>query len=272
MRKIVIALGCLALAAGFGFSTPAAAQACVDYQGINHCPVGDASLGLAPDGSGLEVSNLGREGSDGVLSIFGGATQWSADVEFSNPSLQPSTIALTARANGEATSRATVRPVEGGYLLQASFTGETTASTYSALIYKGGVLQASVGGIRSAGSSSKLKALPTAPTSGFENTNAAVAVYVDGMYWGELDLDRNWWWWTWGFGIMSNGGCTWGLQMHRAETFSLPDGSTAEGDEIVLIEEVRGSGHYPYVSFDSIEVTSSVEGMKVTSELTQRGE
>jgi hypothetical protein len=273
MRKIVIAMGCLAFAAGFAWSAPATAQHCVPFQGIDHCPVGNAVLDLAPDGSSLSVSGLGLEGQDGFLSLFAGSTQWSADVEFSNPSNEPSTVTMTAHANGKATSHATVRPVEGGYLLQANFTGDVESSTYSALIYLDGVLQASVGGIRSSGTSTasgKLKA--AAPTSGFESTSAAIAVYVDGMYWGELDLDRNWWWWTWGFGIMSNGGCTWGLHMAEPELFSLPDGSTAHGDEIVLIEEVRGGGHYPYVSFDSIQMTSSVEGLKVTGEITQRGE
>lgn len=271
MRAITTTILSLALLASVGFTGAAAAQGCVPFKDIDHCPVGGALLGMAPDGSGLEVSYLGQEGNDGVSSRFAGATQWDARIEFTNPSTEPSSVTLTARANGEATSRATVRPVEGGYLMQAAFTGASGASTYSALIYNDGVLQGAVGGIRSAGSGGQGAPSVAAPPA-FQSTTAQVAVYVDGMYWGELDLDRNWWWWGFGFGIMSNGGCTWGIQMAAAREIALPDGNIVEGDEIRLIEEVRGGGHYPYVTFDSIQVTSSVESFKVTSEITAGGE
>jgi len=263
-RKIatpIVCSICFVLLAALALAAPAQAQDCVPFQGIDHCPVGYAVLSAGADG--LSVSGLGPDGQDGVVSRFDPTTFWIAQLALpagagANPASHFSSISA-----GKVTSELDIAPEDGRLHLEATFTGDAESSTYSVLIYNDGLLVGSLGGFSGEPGKNQL----AGKAAGGNRISAKIALYVDGIYMGQIEEP---WWWPWvSFGISNNGGCNWGLQMARDATFTLPDGNRVVGDEVRFEEDVQGPSHYPYLGFEAIATRSTADSFTVVNEMAE---
>jgi len=264
MKTIATPLSCLAcivLLAGLVLVAPAQAQNCVSYQGIDHCPVGLAVL--SADADGLTVSGLGSDGQDGVESRFDPTTFWTAQMAIPAGTGANEATHFSSISAGKVTSELQITPENGRLHLQATFTGDADTSTYSVLIYNDGILVGSLGGF----SGDPKQNGVTGNTSNGNRLSTRVALYVDGMYMGQIPEP---WWWPWvSFGIGPYGGCIWGMSMPNDTTFDLPNGHQVVGDEVRFEEDVEGSSHYPYLGFEAIATQSTASSFKVVNEMAE---
>lgn len=69
-------------------------------------------------------------------------------------------------------------------------------------------------------------------------------------------------------GTVQAGACVWivGNSIENASTIILPNGVQVQGDEIHFVEDVDGSGRYPYHSVDRLDVLSNMGTFDVLSE------
>lgn len=217
--------------------SPAFAAGCVSFSDLEHCPLGKAGLTVL-DGA-LQVSNAGAEGQDGVAVSLSDAQAWEASFQLSDGDNSPR-VTLGALAGGEEISRAELVADADGARLSANFTGSDGPSTYSILIYNGGTLVGSQGGVDS-------------------------ALYLNIDEWADL---MNLIYWHF-YNRVADGACVWTVGSTQPLRLTLPGGVEVEGDEIHLVEEVGdGAGHYPYVAFDGITLRSSRD-LQITSEEAQ---
>lgn len=229
---------------------------CAEFDGIQHCAIGKAALSTTS--SGLEVT--GFSATDGVDIALPGATSWQIGTALKGNGAGNAGLSVTAFASGSPNSNMTLQQNGQRFDISARFTGGGPGATYSALVYNGGVFQGGAGNI----------------------PNGARAMYVNytnvGNPWNPQPWDPWWnpWWWPWwwwhntGFGIVAQtGGCFHTLGASEPIVFNLPDGRQLRGDRVELVEEVR-SGGYPYLSFDAIRVTGTVESLTITSETVKR--
>jgi hypothetical protein len=258
-RSMVPWIAFLLLAAAL-VAGPVLAQNCVQFQGIDHCPVGDATLQASS--AGLTVQNNG--GTAGVSSRFLPTVHWNGQMEFAPGGANKT--ALSSISNGETTSRLLIEPAGQGYRVRATFTGSSDQPTYSVLVYNKGILAGALGPFDG---SEPTKAAgrgdATKPATVVDRPEEKVAVYVDGIYWGNYDF----WWWDFVFFIAPTGGCNWGLNLEQAVSVRMPNGQTVVGDEIRFSEDIHGSGHYPYLGFESIETVSTAQSFAITGELAE---
>lgn len=227
-------------------AVPAAAADCVTFEGLQHCALGSADLSLVNQGAALRVDAFDPNGGDGVaIDLGGGATQWSAVLRRRLDA--GDSFVSTAVAGGQVASRAVVREGVMGHLaITASFTGGSSSSTYSALVYRDGQLVGGMGGLTGAGP------VIVEPIDFCD-------LHPDSPLCDELD----------DFDIDPAGACGWGFRYPLDRGFRLPDGQEVVGDELRLREELDPNGHYPYLSFDSMELTTSGEGLRIKTESVQ---
>jgi len=266
MKTILATTCCLALLAGFAMAGPIQAQGCVDFQGIDHCPVGDAVVERTGTG-GISVSGLGPEGNDGVSSSFAPTTFWQARMDFPTGAIRNNRIHLSSISAGESTSELYLEPVDDQFQIRAEFTGDAANSTYSVLVYNQGVLQGALGSFSSQSVAPAAQSAATAVPGGLESFNDEVRItlYIDGIRIGTFDVD----WIIFHFGIANTGGCGWGMNLGQSVAVSLPDGNQVMGDEIRFQEDVNGPGHYPYLGFESIETRTTMRSFTVTEEIAE---
>ena len=121
----------LLLTFSLALSTVASNAQCVRFESIDHCPIGNATLTLSPDGTRLAAIGLGPEGSDGVASKLDTATSWQARIR--NVGLAPGDhFTLTSVADGFDTSTMRYEVATGGGLdVTAEFTGALGPSHYT---------------------------------------------------------------------------------------------------------------------------------------------
>jgi hypothetical protein len=229
-------LACLAVCAAalLIISSPASGDSCATFSNLEHCPLGDASLAVS--GEALEVSGVGTEGEDGVAITLPDSVAWHAGLRFADGNSSPR-VTLGAEAGGDEISTAEIVAADGGLQLSATFTGADGPGTYSILIYRDGTLVGSEGGI-SIGHARLVK-----------STGGLVIVDI-------CDFLR-----------LASGACVWEMGFGQPVRLSLSDGTEVEGDEVHLVEEVDGAGHYPYVTFDGITLRSSRD-VEILSEVT----
>lgn len=279
MKLVSTTLFCLALAVSLALPGAAAAQGCVPFQGIDHCPVGDATLEALPDGGGLLVSGLGPAANDGVASRFAPTTLWNAQLEFPEGTSMNRTVNLSSISGGEVTSELLIQATDGRYQLGASFTGSADESTYAVLVYRQGILQGGVGGFSSGLTSSGATETRRSPQSSLSTINDRYCTECQPtVEVNAPDELPNWWWdyifgrYGHGFQIRGDGGCSWSMGFRGDVLVTLADGSEFVGDEIRFDEEVHGPGHYPYLGFESIEIESSTGSVTILDELAQGAE
>lgn len=224
-------------------ATPAAAADCVKFQGLKHCALGTATLTLGgQEGEPLKVDVADPNGGDGVaIDLGGAATSWSAVYNWrSEPG---DSLVSTAIADGQAVSQSVVVETSRDFRIIASFTGSSSSSTYSAFVYRDGRLVGGVGGL-----------------TGVEPAILERLDYCD-LY-PDSRLCR----WIEDFRNTSLGECEWAYRFGSDRGIQLPDGQRLVGDELRLLEELDPQGHYPYVSFDSMELTTSGDGLRIEAE------
>ena len=101
-------LTCFALVAGLVLVVPAQAQQCVPFQGIDHCPVGLATLSVGPDG--LTVDSPSGDGGDGVVSRFAPTTFWKGQFAIPAGTDNNQTTHFSSISAGKVTSKASTSP------------------------------------------------------------------------------------------------------------------------------------------------------------------
>ncbi|WPB76900.1 hypothetical protein KYC5002_48975 [Archangium violaceum] len=252
------------------------AQQCVEADGLNVCAIGEAQLKQL-DESKLELHNLGDEGKDGAAISLGQATKWTASfVPLSTDDSQRTTF--TAVSDGAKISTATSRREGDGRAISATFTGSGADSTYTVRVYLQGELQGEVAGVRSGqtGVLTQARAVNSPPPCrGYRQSVPAcysqcrAAGFGDCSYCDrecahavEFQNHR----------IERIGACEWTIDNQPSTPVVLTDGTTVEADRIVLLEEIRAAGSYPYLSFEQILLQASGGTAHLGNQTVVRGE
>lgn len=232
-------------------AAPAFSQECATFDGVEHCPLGTASLTQSADG--LTVDGFGESDENGVALSFADATSWRSQVDARGNGEGTASLRTAAIADGVTSSTATFEQNDGLLELSATFTGSGDDSTYSAMVYNDGVFQGGVGGLN--------------------NNQRAMYVDINDPLnpWDEPDPFWDWpWRWPWigwGFDILAtNQACQWAIDFDTAVNFHLSDGTQVMGDEVRLVEEVDPDGGYVYLSFDGITAQGDLGSFTFTSE------
>lgn len=234
--RIGVVVGVLVVATGASAQTGGP----VVYRGLTHTPIGSAVLQVDSRRDALEVTTADPHGGDGVaVHLRNTTTDWTAALGALTGDT-PLTLSLNAVAHGQSISAAALRQADGRISLSARFTG-ATKPTYATLVFKGGKLVGSLGGLP-----------PTAhiflpdwvPCEFLESGCSFIARF------------RN----------NHDGACEWSFVLPRAGRIALPDGQQITGDEVRLVEEVRAAGHYPYLSFDGVTMQTNARTLRLFSE------
>ena len=223
-------------------TTPAAfAQGeCGVLDGIEHCAVGEASLQCA--GGLCVIDNIDGAPNTGVSAQFSEGLSWSSELRIDENTAENTTVKALAFSEGGVASTFTVRRNdEGSLALSSTFTGGVEDRTYSVTVFDGGVLQGGAGGIG----------------------DGAEYLYIDNR-WDEDFI-------MWLISMMGftqrvhDGGCGWILDLGEVRELRLANGEVLRGDQIQLMEEVRGEGHYAYTGFDGIDLVGNFESITLES-------
>jgi hypothetical protein len=242
----------LGLAALLATLPAAAAGGCVRFDGIDHCPVGNAQLSLAQDGSQLMVTGLGAGGKDGVRSIFSGAAYWQADLS-APPEGFGDGFTFSAISNGFRTARTSLHLDNAlGLVYTNEFTGGNGGNPYTVQVISNGFLVA------------EFQNLDSSTTFSVRPNPGPGIPWPPWPGWPELPDD------DWPpiiiFGLGSVGECFWGHLYSNDMQVSISNGlGQAVGDEVRVIENV-GPGQYPYTSFDGMVIQSNTSGFAIDSE------
>lgn len=230
----------LLLGALLSTSTASAQGNCELAFNIVHCPIGQANLQVAPDGSQLLVTGLGSAGNDGVSSEFDTAVHWRAQMSVEEPA---SELTFRAHLDGSTTASASFQ-TEGNtneVELRTSFTGATGPHTYRAIILDDGQQVADFGGLDET-SSIIIGRIPV-----------PVPIPRPGP-------------WPWpDFKRLSSGACAWQFSYSGGVTFTTSNGDQAVGDTVRLVEDVD-KGHYLYAGFTAITTQSDASSLTITNE------
>lgn len=236
------------------------AQECVKSDGLNVCPIGKAQV-TQLDASTVQLNNLGDTGTDGAAISLGQATDWAAAYEASSSDGSQRTT-FTAVSDGAPISTTTSRKVGDARELSATFTGSGADSTYTLQAYLGGVLQAEVRGIQSGRSGALIhaRAINSAPSCrGWRQSvpdcrDACRRQGFSSCAYCDIECER-------AIKFKNDravfvGACQWTISQESSPVV-LADGNTVEADAIVMTEEVRGAGSYPYLNFEKILLQAS---------------
>lgn len=204
---------------------------CVNFEGIDHCPIGNAALSLSADGSRLIANNLGANGNDGVSSHFQNVTRWEADLRIPNAG-EGNSVRFTAISQGQMTSRAQLDLTSSGLEIQSLFTGAVGGGSYRVVTDDG-------------------SGAPLA--SNLTSSSTLVLTRIPNPFpipwpepWPPIII----------FGIRAvDGGCFWRLDFDAPVTVSV-DGVDTVATSITLIENVNPASHYPYAKFTAMGIQS----------------
>jgi hypothetical protein len=250
-RNFRFSILALAAACALVAALPAGAQECATFSGVEHCPLGTATLNQTAEG--LAVEGFGDSDTNGVALSFADATSWRGQVNAEGNGEATAYLRTAAIADGVTSSTATFEQNGDLFELSATFTGSGADSTYSAMVYNDGVFQGGVGGL----------------------DNDQRAIYVDRNDplnpWQDPDPYWWWpWWWPWGgwgFDILAtNQACQWTVGFEVPVSLHLADGTQVMGDEVRLVEEVSPGGGYVYLSFDGITAQGDLTSFTFTGE------
>ncbi len=239
MSFVVRGLGVSALVVALGgIGQPAQAAPCTTFAGLQHCPVGGATLSI--DQGQLVVA--GGDGVSGVAIATPGASAWFGQSLIKLANGVGDVLTSSSISQGQVTSSTRARRVVGGHVLSATFTASGGTPTFRAQVYRNGVL------------------LGTS-TGNPSGSNAAVIggpVVLAG--WEDLQ------WPT--FNVAAGGSCTWVYRSAAGgeREITLANGQTFLGDEIRFAEEVQPAGAYPYLTFDGLVFEGDLQVSRFVSE------
>lgn len=238
------------------------AAECVIFEGLEHCSIGEGRLSLDSD-EGLTISNI--QNGSGVSISLTGATNWTGTAWLGTSHDLRQEALLTAVAEGAATSTATLGLEMDRVDLGATFTGSGDASTFSVFIYRDGVLQAGLGGLENGTIGAiSIGGGPGCRPAGQTENECRVICQANGWPCGYCSTPCRF-----GFGTLANSACQWQIAM-SVRSWRLSDGTTVEGDTVVLTEEVGAAASYPYLNFDEIQLQGTVGAATFISESVVR--
>lgn len=237
------------------------AQECVKSEGLNVCAIGKAQVRQF-DETSVQLTNLGDSGQDGAAISLGQATDWTAAFETSSKDNAQHTF--TAVSDGAPISTTTTTTKGDVREIAATFTASGAESTYTLQAYRQGELQGEVRGIPSGQVAAQV------PNGGYTpscrpyyqsiQTCYANCTYASCNY-CQVRCPR-----SIGFHNVSNdvhvGACRW-IVRDSISPVVLSDGRTVEADELVMTEEIRGAGSYPYVNFERILFQASGDTARI---------
>jgi hypothetical protein len=229
---------------------PLHAADCTEYRDLPHCALGDAVVSASRDGATLGVTSLRTPGRDGVAILLPDSTGF--DVFGTRETSSDSTMHWRAISAGAVTSTMTVQNTDNGFTVSGTFTG-SDPSTYTAELYRAGEL---VGAIRGLKSGTGVRARHVQQLRIRIRIRIGFRVVIDIIIGRAEQVSA------------TEGACVWDLPLQDGQeaVTTLPDGTDVTFDRVQLVEEVRGSGSYPYASFDRLDYTSNDESLQITDE------
>ncbi|WP_242592335.1 hypothetical protein [Corallococcus exiguus] len=232
----------------------AEAPVCVESSGLKHCGLNGASV--KETGEGVRVESQDPSVKGGVVIHTEAATNWTAGmfIEGVGDEQTSQTVFSSTSKEGN-TSTATLEQVNGEVGYSAAFVRGAEKSTYSVFIYRDGVLQASMGGIRSGET-----LVRSVPNPDLTPTVRPLGMTYDACMQGCIRLNCA--------GICAHlyngaqrtlpgGSREWQFDVSHPE-LHLKDGRVVEGDEIVMREELRKSDRQPQaVGVEQIQIQTT---------------
>lgn len=221
-----------------GLSSAVAAQSReIVFEGLTHTPVGRAALEIDKQRNALLVRTFDPAAGDGVMVDLPKVEGWFARMESVSPRASSTTSTTWhAMADSRRISTASLRRSGKGFELSARFTGSTQPS-YAVYVYNDGRLVGALGSVP-----------PTAhvyvPES-FCRVPEFAAILNCRL--------------TSRFHNLHDGACSWVFAVEAPVPLRLPNGAVVTGNEIRLVEEIGGAGHYPYLSFDGMVIQTNTE-------------
>ncbi|MCH9650460.1 MAG: hypothetical protein K0U98_19660 [Deltaproteobacteria bacterium] len=261
-----LALGIVAALGGFsgGAGSPALAQ-CLELGGVDYCPLGSASLSASE--AGLTVTGFGGDGTSGVASSFAEGNSWNVGLDIESSGDPQEQMSFTFLSDGETISQATLTRDEDAYGVNVHYTGDAATSTYSILVYSGGVFQGGSGGNSSLGGGVEPQLSRNRQWDDISFPDPFLSTHHLHFLLNLLRrlglLEES------DFSIRSNGGCELGLHFATPVPMRLANGQVLTGDSVRFVEEVSGDGHYPYLSFDSVHIQGTMETMTISGETVE---
>lgn len=224
-------------------SSATAANGCVIYSGLKHCPLGDAVLKLKNQGNQLDILNPNQNADSGMTVEAPNSTFWQSQFNINYPGSAGDHVEFASVSTGIVTSEVKMKPTKDGVKFGAIFTA-SEQPTYKVEIYAEGVLQ---GGLYD---------IPSGVPGGGVQSYPALAEYDVDIFDAGL------------FIVMPNGACQWLFRTNSGSDvrFQLMGGKTFIGDEIRITEQVKSAGAYPYTSYDRILVKGKFNTMLFLSE------
>lgn len=226
-------------------ATTAGAQpaATVTFEGRPHTAIGTASLRLDAARNAL-VTDTASAGDGVAVRLDPRTTSFTAHHVARGIPGRPLDLTWTAVAEGRPISGARLMQKGERFALTANFTGAIgAASTYAIHVYDNGRLVTALGNVP-----------PTAhiliPISWCQFTEFFDCGFVSNFH-NTADQQCGWM-----FRFPSN----------AAMAIELPNGTRVAGTQIVLLEEVRPAGQYPYLSFDGLLMQTTAESLTLLSE------
>ena len=224
---------------GVAINQAAVAQpGCEVFNNISHCPVNNAQLHLAADGSQLKVDNLGAGGNDGVVSQFDTATEWRAKLSVEG---QADLLTFKAFLDGDVTAAASFDDSATATELRTQFTGGAEHHTFKAEIYNAGELVAT-----------------------FTDLDETSSISINRFPIPEpIPMPGPWPWPDFKRGPL--GRCMWDFSFPETVSLASSSGGEAVGDRVRLVEDLT-AGHYPYSGFSAITMQSNGSALTITDE------
>ena len=239
------------------------AQECVKSEGLDVCAIGKAQVRQFDETSVL-LTNLGDSGQDGASVSLGQATDWTAAFEASSKDGAQHTF--TAVSDGAPISTTTSSMKGDVREISATFTSLGSGIHLHAPGLSPG--RAAGRGARNSERADRRPGpahwrLQTPSCRPYYQTIPAcyATVLTSSCLYCETRCPR-----PIGFHNVSNevlvGACRWIVRDTIAPVV-FSDGRTVEADELVMTEEIRGAGSYPYVNFERILFQASGDTARI---------
>lgn len=256
------------LVLGLALAASGAQAACVEFDNLMHCSIGNAELQLSPNGSKLVARKLGPEGNDGVGTLLGAASSWRG--KFRNIGWGVGdAMTLTSVADGFDTSEMRMRKTaSGGLEITAEFTGALDLSSYTLWLLN---------------DDDDGDGEPEPPVDGPGGLVPGTRIYVelidpfDQFEVIESDIEN-------GFDVdddrfpsaaraafagraAGTASCSFSARFATRVRVWVDGTYIGEADELLLLEDSDAPGHYPYTQFDGMRMVSTGSAIVIQDEL-----
>lgn len=223
---------------------------CVEHQGFKHCQLGEAKLDESREGSSLAVTSLREADKDGVAILLPDVTEFTAKGGLGIGAF--GTLIARSINEGVSTSTLTLQFTEAGFKFSAGFTGSGAGSNYTVKLYDGDKL---VAGLPSRGNDLVTIWEPCFPWPDCEEIPPFRVVQAREV---EQEAEAE----------AEAGACIWSIPLGRggAVGVTMGDGTQVVADRLDLVEDVPGSGSYPYLTFNRIDYTANNGTIRIGDE------